>query len=45
MPVEFRNKVFADYLECKALRAHLQKNRAFVYWFETTGRVWEDYGL
>lgn len=45
LPVEFRNKVFADLLQLKAILKQLQKNSVFDDWFMRSGRDWEDYGL
>lgn len=45
MPVEFRNRIFADLLQIKSIRRTLQKDSHYNEWFERSGRDWEDYGL
>ena len=45
LPVEFRNKIFSDLLQIKAIRKQLQKNATYDDWFMRSGRDWEDYGL
>ena len=45
MPNEFRNRVFADLLQIKGIRRTLQADWSYNFWFERSGRDWEDYGL
>ena len=45
LPVEFRDKIFTDFLQNKGIRKQLQKNRTYDEWFQRSGRDWEDYGL
>lgn len=45
LPNEFRNRIFADLLEIKAIRTRLQRNATFDDWFARSGKAWEDYGL
>ena len=45
LPNEFRNRVFSDLLEIKAIRKRLQRNATFDDWFARSGKAWEDYGL
>ena len=45
LPTEFRNRIFAELLEVKAIRKRLSGIVAFDEWFARSGREWEDYGL
>lgn len=45
LPMEFKNRIFADLLEIKGI--HNQLSKVYVYddWFVRSGRYWEDYGV
>ena len=45
LPIEFKNRIFADFLKVK--NAHRLLSRIPIYddWFMRSGRDWEDYGL
>lgn len=45
LPVEFRNRVFADLLQIKPIRRQLSRIYAFDDWFVRSGRDWDDYGV
>lgn len=45
LPVEFRTRIFTDFLKIKSARRTLQKSHAFNDWFMRSGMDWEDYGL
>ena len=45
MPVEFRNRIFADLLHIKSIRKNLSRISVYDDWFLRTGRDWEDYGV
>ena len=45
LPIEFRNRIFADLLEVPAIRQKLSRIPTFDYWFARSGREWEDYGI
>ena len=44
-PVEFKNRIFADFLQIKGIHRQLYKNRIYDDWFMRSGRYWEDYGI
>lgn len=45
LPVEFRNRVFFNFLQIKAARKALEKHRVFNDWFLRSGFSWDEYGL
>ncbi len=45
LPLEFRNRIFEDFLQIKSLVKTLSKIYAFNDWFHRSGRYWEDYGV
>ncbi len=45
LPVEFRNRIFADLLHIRSIRKQLSRIYAYDDWFVRSGRDWEDYGL
>lgn len=45
LPVEFRNRVFADLLQIPSIRGTLSRIYTYDDWFARSGRYWEDYGL
>ena len=45
LPVEFRNKLFSDFLNIKAIRELLSHIRVYDDWFARSGKYWEDYGV
>ena len=45
LPFEFKNRIFADFLEIKNLCGLLSRIRVYDDWFMRSGRDWEDYGL
>lgn len=45
LPVEFRNRIYADFLQAKTHLKALQRDRVFNDWFMRSGKDWEDYGL
>lgn len=45
LPKEFRNSVFADLLSVEGIHSQLQADWDYNFWFERSGRDWEDYGL
>ena len=45
LPVEFRNRIYADFLQVKTALKALQRDRIFNDWFMRSGKDWEDYGL
>lgn len=44
-PGEFRNRMFWDLLQIKAIRPALRGNDVFCEWFSKTNRHWSDYGV
>lgn len=45
LPVEFRNRIFADLLQIKTIHRLLSRIHTYDDWFLRSGRDWEDYGL
>lgn len=45
LPKEFRNRIFKDLLSVEGIHSQLQADRKYNFWFERSGRDWEDYGL
>ncbi|MBQ9915366.1 MAG: AAA family ATPase [Clostridia bacterium] len=45
LPQEFKNRIFTDFLQIKAIRKLLSKNRLYDDWFMRSGRDWDDYEL
>ncbi len=45
LPIEFRNRIFADLLQIKSIRRQLSTIRIYDDWFLRSGRDWEDYGV
>ena len=45
LPVEFRNRIFADLLRIKGIHRLLSRIHAFDDWFLRSSKDWEDYGL
>jgi hypothetical protein len=45
MPVEFRNRIFADLLQIRGIHKGLSKLLIYDDWFLRSGRDWEDYGV
>lgn len=45
MPIEFRNRVYADLLQVKTIRKQLSRIYAYNDWFVRSGRDWDDYGV
>jgi hypothetical protein len=45
LPIEFKNRIFADLLQIKPIRGTLSAIHAYDDWFLRSGRDWEDYGL
>lgn len=44
-PVEYRNKIFQDFLHIKAAHPALKENELYNQWFTLSRRKWEHYGL
>ena len=45
LPTEFKNRIFADFLQIKEIRGKLYNNIKYDDWFMRSGRYWEDYGI
>ena len=45
MPQEFRNRIFADFLEVKPALGYLSNISEFDDWFLRSKREWADYGI
>lgn len=45
LPVEFRNRIFADLLQIKPIRRLLSTIKTYDDWFLRSGRDWDDYGI
>ena len=45
LPIEFKNRVFVDFLKVKGIHKLLSRIREYDDWFMRSGRDWEDYGL
>ena len=45
LPVEFRNRIFADFLNIKGIHKLLSRIHVYDDWFLRSGREWEDYGV
>ena len=45
LPIEFRNRIFADLLQIKPIRGLLSNIRVYDDWFIRSGRDWDDYGV
>ncbi len=45
LPMEFRNRIFTDLLNIKAIRKQLYSTPVYDEWFIRSGREWEDYGV
>ena len=45
LPVEFRNRIFADLLQIKGIHKSLSRLSVYDDWFLRSGRDWEDYGV
>ena len=45
LPIEFKNRVFVDFLKVKGIHKLLSRIREYDDWFMRSGRDWEDYGI
>lgn len=45
LPIEFKNRIFADFLKVKNIHKLLSRIHVYDDWFMRSGRNWEDYGL